>query len=122
MNVDRQTSSGERITGAVTGLYDRIVDRDLLVRRITITAGRVVDERNIETKEVFEQMDLFTDYASREKADREEARRRKRERRMQEAVLDIRKRFGKNAVLRGVNLEEGATARDLNQQIGGHKA
>ena len=67
-------------------------------------------------------MDLFTDYASREKADREEARRRKRERRMQEAVLDIRKRFGKNAVLRGMNLEEGATARDRNQQIGGHKA
>ena len=81
-----------------------------------------MDERNIETKEVFEQMDLFTDYASREKADREEARRRKRERRMQEAVLDIRKRFGKNAVLRGMNLEEGATARDRNQQIGGHKA
>ena len=122
VNLDRQTSSGERITEAVTGLYDRIVDRDLLVRRITITAGRVVDERNIETKEVFEQMDLFTDYASREKADREEARRRKRERRMQEAVLDIRKRFGKNAVLRGMNLEEGATARDRNQQIGGHKA
>ena len=59
VNLDRQTSSGERITEAVTGLYDRIVDRDLLVRRITITAGRVVDERNIETKEVFEQMDLF---------------------------------------------------------------
>ena len=122
VNLDRQTSSGERITEAVTGLYDRIVDRNLLVRRITITAGRVVDERNIEAKEVFEQMDLFTDYASREKADREEARRRKRERRMQEAVLDIRKRFGKNAVLRGMNLEEGATARDRNQQIGGHKA
>ena len=122
MNLDRQTSSGERITEAVTGLYDRIVDRNLLVRRITITAGRVVDERNIETKEVFEQMDLFTDYTALQKEREKEQEEQERERKMQETVLEIKRKFGKNAILKGMNLEEGATARERNSQIGGHRA
>ena len=70
----------------------------------------------------FEQLDLFTDYEARERQEKEEARRREKERKMQQAMLDIKKKFGKNAVLKGVSLEEGATARERNRQIGGHKA
>ena len=70
----------------------------------------------------FEQLDLFTDYEARERQEKEEARRREKERKMQQAMLDIKKKFGKNAVLKGVSLEAGATARERNRQIGGHKA
>lgn len=121
-NLDRRTSSSELVINAVMDLYDKIVDRNLLVRRISVTANRVVSEDSVKEEETFEQLDLFTDYAAREKEKKEEEKRLQRERRMQEAVLDIKKKFGKNAVLKGMNLEEGATARERNRQIGGHKA
>ncbi len=121
-NLDRQTSSTELITEAVLELYDRIVDKSLLVRRISVTANKVVREDSIKKEDTFEQLDLFTDYRALEKQKEEEEKRLRKERKMQEAVLDIKKKFGKNAVLKGMNLEEGATARDRNQQIGGHKA
>ncbi len=122
VNLDRQTSSSELIISAVLKLYDEITDKNLLVRRISVTAGRVVSEDLAREKENFEQLELFTDYEAREKEKKKEEERLQRERRMQEAVLDIKKKFGKNAVLKGMNFEEGATARERNRQIGGHRA
>ena len=121
-NLKRQTSSTKMITDAVIELYDRIVDRTLLVRRINITANRLVDESSVRKEEVYEQLDLFTDYEAQRKKQEEEEAALDREKRMQEAMLSIKKKFGKNAVLKGMNLQEGATARDRNEQIGGHKA
>ena len=103
-------------------LYDRIVDENLLVRRITITANKLVDENSFKQEDEYQQLDLFTDYEALKKKQAEEEEKLERERRMQEAMLSIKKKFGKNAVLKGMNLEEGATAKDRNEQIGGHKA
>ena len=122
VNLDKLTSSEKRITKAVMELYDRIVDPTLLIRRLNITANHVVPESSAEELEVVEQMDLFTDYAALEKQREEEKAELEREKRMQQAVLCIKKRFGKNAILKGMNLQEGATAKDRNEQIGGHKA
>ena len=121
-NLKRQTSSTKLITDAVIELYDRIVDRNLLIRRINITANRLVDENYVKKEKVYEQLDLFTDYESQRKKQEEEEAALDREKRMQEAMLSIKKKFGKNAMLKGMNLQEGATARDRNEQIGGHKA
>ena len=121
-NLKRQTSSTKMITDAVIELYDRIIDRNLLIRRINITANRLVDENSVKKEEVYEQLDLFTDYEAQRKKKEEEEAALDREKRMQEAMLSIKKKFGKNAVLKGINLQEGATAKDRNEQIGGHKA
>ena len=121
-NLKKQTSSTRLITDAVLQLYDRIVDKNLLIRRINITANKLVDESTVNEAEEFEQLDLFTDYQAREKEKAKEDADLEREKRMQKAMLDIKKKFGKNAILKGMNLQEGATARDRNEQIGGHKA
>ena len=111
------------IVGAATELFDRIVDKNLLVRRLNIVAAHVIPESEAPKKEPgFEQLDLFTDYAAEQAKQEKEDAALARERKRQEAVLAIKKKFGKNAILRGMNLEEGATARDRNSQIGGHKA
>ena len=99
-------------------LFDRIVDKELLVRRMTIAACRILTERAVSQASPMEQLDLF---AQPEAAEAQEACR-QREKRRQQAVLEIRKKYGKNAILKGMNLEEGATARERNRQIGGHKA
>lgn len=116
VNLGRHTSSTMKIMEAVLGLYDRIADKALLVRRINLTANHVVDENRAAMQG--EQLDLFTDSEKREKERMALARERKK----QQAMLAIQKKYGKNAVLKGFNLEEGATARDRNRQIGGHKA
>ena len=103
-------------------LFDRIVDRNLTVRRLYVVANNVIDEADIPKPSSGGQLTLFTDVEAEERRSEEEKALRERERRMQEAMLGIRERFGKNAILRGMNLEEGATARDRNRQIGGHKA
>jgi DNA polymerase V len=104
-------------------LFDRIVNPDLLVRRLNLTTNHVVSELSLgKKKAVPEQLDLFTDYEALERQNQEEQTRLNKERRMQEAQLKIKQRFGKNAILRGLNFEEGATAKDRNKQIGGHKA
>lgn len=121
-NLEKKTSSTRLITNAVMDLYDRIVDEHLLVRRITITANKLVDEKSVKQEDEYQQLDLFTDYETQRKKQAEEVEKLERERRMQEAMLSIKKKFGKNAVLKGMNLEEGATAKDRNEQIGGHKA
>ena len=121
-NLSCQTSSTKLIMKAVEELYDRITNPDLLVRRITVVASRVVPERDADQKEVFEQLDLFTDYQALEQEREQEKQELDKEKRIQKAILDIQKKYGKNAVLRGMNFEEGATTRERNGQIGGHKA
>ena len=122
-NLGGYMSSAKKILGAAAELFDRIADQNLLVRRLNIAAGHVLPEAEASEKNTrFEQLDLFTDYAALEAERERERAELARERRMQQAVLGIKKRFGKNAILRGMNLEEGATAKDRNAQIGGHKA
>ena len=122
VNLDRQTSSARRIIDAVMELYDRIVNPNLLVRRITIGANHVVEESSVSVAAVPEQLDLFTDYVALEQERRLEEAELEKEKHIQQAVLSIKKKYGKNAILKGMNLQEGATARDRNSQIGGHKA
>ena len=107
INLGRQTSSTDIILKAVGELFDRIVDRDLLVRRMYIVANHVIPE----DQAAGVQLNLFEEEPDLE-----------RERSRQEAILKIREKFGKNAILKGMNFEEGATAKDRNKQIGGHKA
>lgn len=120
-NLDRPTSSTQLILDAVLNLYDRIVDPNLLVRRVTVTANHLVDETDSGQTEEFEQMELFTDYAALEKKREKEEAKLAKERKMQEAMLTVKKKYGKNAMLKGMNLQEGATTIERNRQIGGHK-
>lgn len=121
-NLHRQTSSTQIITDAVMDLYDSIINPSLLIRRVTVAANHLVDEAQVREAEQFEQLDLFTDYTALEKERKEEEERLSRERRLQEAMLSVKKKFGKNAILKGMNLQEGATTIERNRQIGGHKA
>ncbi|MCR5525915.1 MAG: DNA methylase [Lachnospiraceae bacterium] len=121
-NLGEMTSSSELIINAALSLFDRITDPALLVRRVYVTANHVVNEGSVKAEPEYEQLDIFTDFAALEKKRKTEEEKRARERKMQEAVLSIRKKFGKNAILKGMNLEEGAMTRERNNQIGGHKA
>ena len=120
--LDRQTSSARLITNAVTELFDRIVDRRLLVRRISLTANNLVPESQARRQDAPRQLDLFTDCEAQEKKRAEEEAALERERRAQEAVLRIKRKYGKNAILKGTDLEEGATTIERNGRIGGHNA
>lgn len=121
-NLKRQMSSTHLITDAVMQLYDKIVHPKLLIKRITVTANHLVEESRAEQTPKYEQLDLFTDYSVQQEQQAAENADLEREKRMQKAMIDIKKKFGKNAILKGMNLEEGATAKDRNEQIGGHKA
>jgi len=109
INLPRQTSSTRLLSEAVTELFDRIADPSLLVRRMYVVAARVVDESRARAV----QLDLFEEPGAEDDG---------RERSRQEAILEIRRKFGKNAILTGTNFDEGATGRERNEQIGGHKA
>ena len=121
-NIGRMTSSARMITDAVMELYDRIVDRNLMVRRVNLSANHVVAEGAVEEPQSFEQMELFTDYAALQKEKETEQAKLEREKRMQQAIICIRKKHGKNAILKGMNLLDGAMTMERNKQIGGHKA
>ena len=116
------TSSASDLLRAVTALYDRIVDKELLIRRLSLSANRLLDEASAPKDDGAEQLDLFTDYEAKEKQEQADKAAHARERKIQEAMLGIKKRYGKNAILKGMNLEEGATARERNRTIGGHQA
>jgi len=123
INLGGYTSSTKKILGAASELFDRIVDKNLLIRRLNIVANHVVLEADAPRKNSgCEQLDLFTDYAALEAEKERERTELEREKRMQQAMLTVKKKFGKNAILKGMNLQEGATAKDRNAQIGGHKA
>lgn len=121
-NLDRKTSSTKLIMDAAMSLYDRIVDPNLLVRRINISANHAVDENSVLKQESFEQMDMFTDYEALKIQNEQEEKELEREKIIQKTMLDIKQKFGKNAILKGMNLEDGATTVQRNNQIGGHKA
>lgn len=117
-NLGLHTSSSEILLRAISELYDRIVNKSLSIRRLSLCANHLLDEATVTNGETMEQLDLFTDYA----ANQRDKVSRARERKIQETMLDIKHRFGKNAILKGMNLEEGATAKERNQTIGGHQA
>ena len=121
-NLDTKTSSTAKIMDAVLDLYERIVDKNLLVRRVSVTANRVVDEHMVSNETEFTQMDLFTDYQALAEKQKVEQARMEKERRLQEVMLSVKKKYGKNAMLKGTNLQAGATMIDRNNQIGGHRA
>ncbi len=122
-NLPGYTSSSREVIQAVLALFDRIVDPHLTVRRINLSANRVLPEGRTPTDSpLMEQMDLFTDYEAKARLEAESAAEKQRERKIQEAMLGIKKKYGKNAVLKGMNLEEGATAQSRNRSIGGHRA
>ena len=121
VNLGGYSSSTKLILEKTVELYDRIADPRLSIRRIYVVANHLMDEASV-PQPVSEQMDFFTDYRQ-EEADREAKEKRlAKEEKQQKVLLEIRRKFGKNAILKGMNLEEGATGKDRNEQIGGHKA
>lgn len=116
-NLQKMTASTRQLTESAIALYDRIVDPSLLIRRMYICANHVLPETEVMKEAPMEQLNLFQDPASQEA----EEIALERERRMQEALLSIKRKYGKNAILKGMNLEEGATARERNGMTGGHK-
>ena len=121
-NLKKATSSTKVITDAVMALYEEIVNPDLLARRITIVANRLVDESSVAEENNYEQLNLFTDYVALQKQVAREKETAEKERKLQEAMLSVKKKYGKNAMLKGMNLQEGAMTVERNKQIGGHKA
>ncbi len=122
INLQKQTSSTILIMEAVLNLYDKIVNQKLLIRKINISANKLVNEEVVNKNKIHEQIDLFTDYTTLQKQQELQNLEEEKEKKRQEAILYIKKKFGKNALLKGINFEEGATGKDRNKQIGGHKA
>lgn len=121
-NIGEYTSSTRKIVQAALALYDRIMDRKLLIRRMYLTANHVVNEADAPKPEAAQQLNLFMDYAAEQEKQEAEAAQLTKEKSIQKAMLSIKKKYGKNAILKGMNLEDGATAKDRNGRIGGHKA
>ena len=117
INLDHHTSSTKIIMDSTMKLYERIIDKNLLVRRINISANNVIDESKAKLQKASEQLDLFGDFQKRENGLKEE----QIERNLQKSILDIKKKYGKNAIVKGMNLQEAGTAIARNSQIGGHK-
>ena len=122
VNISEYTSSARRIMDAVLELFDSVVDHSLYVRRMYITAGNLISEDDAREKNSVRQFDLFEDFGEGKKKRQEKCREEEREHEMQKAMLEIKNKFGKNALLKGMNLEEGGTTIERNGQIGGHKA
>ena len=121
-NLKQHTSSSRLMTQAGVKLYHEIVNPDLLIRRITMAANHVISEKEVQEEQQYEQMNLFTDFGIAKKEKEEKNEKLEREKKMQKAMLDIKKKYGKNAILKGMNLQEDGTAMERNRQIGGHKA
>lgn len=121
-NLDKYTSSSRLLTQAAAELFDKISDADLLSRRVTLCANHVIYEGDVEEKREFTQLDLLTDYDALERERKKREAFLAKEKNIQKAILDMKKKYGKNAVLKGMNLKEGATTVERNGQIGGHKA
>ncbi len=119
-NLSKHTSSTKEILEAVEALYDRIINKKLLVRRMTLTAAHVMNAEDARAQRPYEQMDIFSVLDAEKNEEAESVK--EKEKKIQHTMLDIKKKFGKNAIVKGMNLEEGATAMDRNGQIGGHKA
>lgn len=122
-NLPKPTASFLIIKEAMMELFDAISDPNLLIRRFHVNANHVIPEKDVEKEEeTFEQLNLFTDYEARDLEEKERNEKMEKERKQLNAVLEIKNRYGKNAIFKGTNLQEGATTLDRNKQIGGHKA
>lgn len=121
-NLKEYTSSTKRIVDAVVALFDHIVNRQLLIRRINISANHVIPSNQVKKQQEVEQLDLFTDYNDLQKKKEEENKFLIKEKKAQQAMLMIKRKYGKNAILKGRDLEEGATTKERNNLIGGHRA
>lgn len=120
-NLKEKTASTRIITNAVVSLYERITDRTLMIRRVVICACNITS-RSLLIQEEYEQLDLFTDYEERERQRQAEKKTAQKETAIQLATLEIKSRYGKNALLKGTNFLKSATARERNRQVGGHRA
>ncbi len=120
INLSHKTSSSKYITEELLNLFERIINKNLLVRRITVVANNVVNINEIKEEKTLEQFDLFTNYEILDKKREEEKRKEEEENKLQHIIIDIKNKYGKNSILRGMNFEEGSTAIDRNSQIGGH--
>lgn len=118
INLDHHTSSTKIIIDTTMQLYERVINKELLTRRINVTANNVINVSDIKKKKSFEQIDLFTDYTKKEQEHKNEIK----ERNLQKAMINIKGRYGKNAIIKGMNLQEAGTTIDRNAQVGGHRA
>ncbi len=118
VNIDHKTASTKIITEAVMGLYDEIINKNLLTRRIYVTAEDVVNEEDYKNMKSYEQINLFVDYEEVERKRKKE----EEEKSLQKAVINIKSKYGKNAILKGMNFMDGGTTRERNMQVGGHKS
>ena len=118
INIDHKTSSTKIITKAVLNLYENIINKRLLVRRINLTLADVVNEDDYNNIKKYEQIDMFTDYQRKEK----EIQKEKDERHLQRALLNIKQKYGKNSVIKGMNLEKAGTTIERNSEVGGHRS
>jgi DNA polymerase V len=121
INLKYKTSSSKTIIDAFCNLYDRIVNKNLLIRRLTVVANNLKDEKESTNQVVYEQFDLFSDIQKEDNNLKNEISDLENENKIQHVLIDIKKKYGKNAILKGTSLEDGATARDRNRQIGGHR-
>ncbi len=121
-NLAEKTSSTKRIMEETLALYDRIVNPKLLVRRINVVAGKLAKKEEVQGANSYQQLSLFEDFGENAGQRELEEERLEKERKLQEAMLSVKKKYGKNAMLKGMNLKEGAMAMERNRQIGGHKA
>lgn len=121
VNIDHKTSSSKILTNEVIKLYDKIVNPILLVRRLNVTACNIVNEEYKESTPIIEQIDLFTNYEEVSKQKELNLKDEIEEKKIQNVLLNIKKKYGKNSILKAMNYEEGATAKDRNQEVGGHK-
>lgn len=122
VNLKQQTSSGKLLCDAVLKAYDEIVDKNLTIRRLGVSANRLISESDVNEEKSFQQLDFFSDYQKQVNETEQTAKLLKKERKIQETVINIKSRYGKNAIMKGANLQKGATQKDRNSRIGGHKA
>ncbi len=121
VNLGKYTSSSKQILAAVVDLYERITDTNLSIRRVIVTANHVIDERSLpKPEDKTEQLELFTDYEALEQERKQAEKEEQKEKSLQHAMIAIKEKFGKNAILKGTNLEKGAMTIERNQQVGGH--
>ena len=119
--LEQKTSSTKLIMNGFLKLYDAIVDKQLWIRKINICVGNLSDGTEREQENQYEQIDLFTDYREIEQNQKEEKQKMQKEKKIQKTIINLKNKYGKNVILKGMNLQEGATTIERNAQIGGHK-
>ena len=121
IRLDKFSSSSKVLREHIIKLFDSIINKDLYVRRVYVIAGNLKSKSSVKEEKVYEQIDLFTDYESKEKSDLEEEKSLEEDNNLQEVLLGIKNKYGKNSIVKGMNLEEGGTAIERNGQVGGHR-